>query len=209
MLSHVKDLKDRGNVKYRGGDYGSAYDFYVSAAVAAQVCYGVMTPGDEPVYLELMLDIGSNTLQAGLKTQRVTHRHILLAFKLAWASDRYRDKSVKCIGRCAKALHTLDPLDATLFLSYVDIWIPESRALRDLKSQLAIQHPLTREIRSATEAEAGKACHICLEDVQAGQELASLICSHIFHTACIFNWLYRPGRKCPVCGEYTRPSRNG
>jgi len=40
-------------------------------------------------------------------------------------------------------------------------------------------------------------CAICTEVISAGQQVRTLPCSHLFHFACIDNWLGRVPR-CPV-----------
>lgn len=47
-------------------------------------------------------------------------------------------------------------------------------------------------------ATAAEACCICLEKMSQGQQGMTLVCGHLFHEACILEWL---GRKefCPLC----------
>jgi len=40
-------------------------------------------------------------------------------------------------------------------------------------------------------------CHICLEELQEGDDLAQICCGHIFHVQCITPWL-RIGCSCPL-----------
>ena len=40
-------------------------------------------------------------------------------------------------------------------------------------------------------------CVICMNDAKDG--CTTLTCGHTFHTACIHQWLNRPGRTCPTC----------
>jgi hypothetical protein len=48
--------------------------------------------------------------------------------------------------------------------------------------------------------EAGEAndCTICLEPMAKGAECSQLPCSHVYHTACVSEWL-RHVNTCPVC----------
>jgi E3 ubiquitin-protein ligase synoviolin len=39
-------------------------------------------------------------------------------------------------------------------------------------------------------------CAICLEDVE---QFHNLPCEHVFHTACLKEWLYSGKSECPVC----------
>lgn len=43
-------------------------------------------------------------------------------------------------------------------------------------------------------------CAICLDDLQTGQMVKALACSHKFHSKCINFWLKRK-LKCPLCKE--------
>jgi hypothetical protein len=58
------------------------------------------------------------------------------------------------------------------------------------------------ESPSSTASEGGTACAICLESYEDGQHLLQLPCDppahHMFHTACITQWLSRSS-SCPLC----------
>jgi len=43
-------------------------------------------------------------------------------------------------------------------------------------------------------------CAICLDDLQQGQMVKALTCSHKFHSSCINFWL-KQKLKCPLCKE--------
>ena len=43
-----------------------------------------------------------------------------------------------------------------------------------------------------------KECVICLEEMKQGEELAIIMCSHIYHLKCINSWSERK-RLCPLC----------
>jgi len=43
-------------------------------------------------------------------------------------------------------------------------------------------------------------CAICLDDLQTGQMVKALQCSHKFHSQCINYWL-KQKLKCPLCKE--------
>jgi hypothetical protein len=43
-------------------------------------------------------------------------------------------------------------------------------------------------------------CSICLEELQAGEQVRTLRCSHTFHLSCIDPWLYHH-RDCPLCKQ--------
>mmetsp|Transcript_33371 Transcript_33371/g.76174 ORF Transcript_33371/g.76174 Transcript_33371/m.76174 type:complete len:497 (-) Transcript_33371:144-1634(-) len=57
------------------------------------------------------------------------------------------------------------------------------------------------EARDMTEKEVGKSkelCVICAEELQCGEKVISLACSHVFHEQCIHQWLARQ-HTCPTC----------
>lgn len=41
-------------------------------------------------------------------------------------------------------------------------------------------------------------CSVCLDTLNIGDEVRSLPCAHLFHRACVDNWLLSK-RKCPLC----------
>ncbi|KAK8862838.1 Receptor-like proteiny region transmembrane domain and RING domain-containing protein 2 [Apiospora arundinis] len=45
----------------------------------------------------------------------------------------------------------------------------------------------------------GTTCSICTEDFTDGIEVRKLPCSHLFHPACVDQWLTEFGVTCPVC----------
>lgn len=44
-------------------------------------------------------------------------------------------------------------------------------------------------------------CAICLTSFQSGVEINHLSCDHIFHRACIENWLSYWNTTCPLCRD--------
>lgn len=45
-------------------------------------------------------------------------------------------------------------------------------------------------------------CPICINDIEAGNEVATLsTCSHIFHRDCLSEWLSTHTRDCPYCRQ--------
>ena len=42
-------------------------------------------------------------------------------------------------------------------------------------------------------------CTVCISDMEVGEELCELPCSHTFHNECIEPWLKTYNYKCPVC----------
>lgn len=43
-----------------------------------------------------------------------------------------------------------------------------------------------------------KDCVICLQDYKNEEEIITLPCTHLFHAACIKDWLQRD-KSCPIC----------
>jgi hypothetical protein len=50
------------------------------------------------------------------------------------------------------------------------------------------------------DANSKESCAICLDDLQTGQMVKALACSHKFHSSCINFWL-KQKLKCPLCKE--------
>lgn len=43
-------------------------------------------------------------------------------------------------------------------------------------------------------------CRICMEIISTGGNIRALLCGHIFHPACILEWLVLSQSRCPLCG---------
>ena len=41
-------------------------------------------------------------------------------------------------------------------------------------------------------------CAICLDKMKAGESVSLIYCSHIFHSACIYEW-FQKKPVCPFC----------
>ncbi|KAK9446492.1 uncharacterized protein V1518DRAFT_423902 [Limtongia smithiae] len=55
-------------------------------------------------------------------------------------------------------------------------------------------------VTTATEAEAGERCLVCLSDFELGEECRKLQqCGHLFHRSCIDEWLTTGRNSCPLC----------
>jgi len=52
----------------------------------------------------------------------------------------------------------------------------------------------------------GTLCTVCLEDYAEGDALRLLPCGHLFHAACVDQWLRRRHVECPVCKRDVRAS---
>jgi Ring finger domain len=42
-------------------------------------------------------------------------------------------------------------------------------------------------------------CSICLNDLVMGDRVGDLPCHHLFHAACLKDWIRRRNRRCPLC----------
>jgi E3 ubiquitin-protein ligase RNF13 len=57
-------------------------------------------------------------------------------------------------------------------------------------------------------------CQICLMDYQTGDQIKTLVCTHMFHKQCAIDWLNKKPSKlgekppgCPICkAEMKRPA---
>jgi len=51
------------------------------------------------------------------------------------------------------------------------------------------------------DADDGPSCVVCLEELEGGQDVASLPCMHKFHWQCIKEWVETKGANasCPIC----------
>lgn len=73
----------------------------------------------------------------------------------------------------------------------------DERTARDLPlSASGSELPLERLTRMEQEIEN---CSICTEDLEQGQNVRILPCSHIYHRRCIDPWLLSSSGTCPLC----------
>jgi hypothetical protein len=42
-------------------------------------------------------------------------------------------------------------------------------------------------------------CAICLDDINEGDEVRDLPCSHVFHSSCVDSWFLTRHKSCPTC----------
>jgi Ring finger domain len=68
------------------------------------------------------------------------------------------------------------------------------------------QHTIT-ELFNSEAADGDDSCSICLNEFAHGEEVRKLSCEHLFHTACVAEWLIK-SRLCPLCRQdiVSRPS---
>ena len=80
--------------------------------------------------------------------------------------------------------------------------------LEDVKvtAPAAALRQLEHSVYSAAAASRVKetACLVCQEDWVDGDQLTTLPCGHVFHSACVTKWLKDYSNKCPVCKEAIR-----
>jgi len=55
-------------------------------------------------------------------------------------------------------------------------------------------------VSTVAPSSAGAQCMVCLEPMDAGEQVRTLPCMHVFHRDCIDRWLSEPGRlpRCPI-----------
>jgi hypothetical protein len=71
------------------------------------------------------------------------------------------------------------------------------------KKQSSLNKPAADDHVSDTESQKANnkdSCAICFDDLQTGQMVKALACSHKFHSKCINIWL-KQKLKCPLCKE--------
>jgi hypothetical protein len=47
-------------------------------------------------------------------------------------------------------------------------------------------------------------CSVCLQEFYLGRQAIRLVCAHLFHCCCIFNWLSNH-KTCPLCRSIVMP----
>ncbi|XP_024018326.1 E3 ubiquitin-protein ligase RHA2A [Morus notabilis] len=68
------------------------------------------------------------------------------------------------------------------------------------------RNPMEGEQCSAENAEQ---CAVCLGQVQEGEEIGELRCSHVFHLLCLERWVQFKHKTCPLCrGSLAAPPLN-
>ncbi len=45
-------------------------------------------------------------------------------------------------------------------------------------------------------------CAICLENINQNNLIRNLSCSHIFHSKCIDEWIFKGSATCPLCRKF-------
>ena len=50
-----------------------------------------------------------------------------------------------------------------------------------------------------TQTTSSLTCAVCIEDLEAGETIRRLPCSHLGHRACLVAWFWRHNRTCPIC----------
>ena len=79
---------------------------------------------------------------------------------------------------------------------------PAQRAIDDLYDPQFVPDPAAEEdvaaLPTATVAESGGKCPICLDDMLVGDTHHVLPCRHVMHHACTAEW-FKSGTRCPAC----------
>eukprot|EP00123_Amoebidium_parasiticum_P020203 comp44865_c0_seq1/m.47523 comp44865_c0_seq1/g.47523 ORF comp44865_c0_seq1/g.47523 comp44865_c0_seq1/m.47523 type:complete len:190 (-) comp44865_c0_seq1:897-1466(-) len=71
-------------------------------------------------------------------------------------------------------------------------------AVQDHKTRALLPVPV-ESVFSSAHSDDFKTCSICLEDFVESDKLHWLPCSHVFHAACIDEWIKGNHLACPVC----------
>ncbi|MES1919484.1 hypothetical protein MHBO_001309 [Bonamia ostreae] len=137
---------------------------------------------------------------------------ILLSIKMFTAyivffeHDDYQDeiRSMQNIVR----IFGMDPVNLRLTLRGGDFTSEDYESLLELDQNISINKGLSENMKilfPVTKADESvlkmqKVCSVCLENLDLGNELRSLPCSHFFHTECIDKW-FELSTKCPVCNK--------
>mmetsp|Transcript_50089 Transcript_50089/g.92427 ORF Transcript_50089/g.92427 Transcript_50089/m.92427 type:complete len:269 (+) Transcript_50089:198-1004(+) len=98
-------------------------------------------------------------------------------------------------------------------LIFLGAYVPEGRGVQDLvpasfRSQPSsvpspVKKPAMEVLRCQTEAELakltpGSTCTMCLEELKVDESLGRLTCGHVFHEACLSEWMQHKFR-APFC----------
>jgi hypothetical protein len=75
---------------------------------------------------------------------------------------------------------------------------PPARQQEVTPSRFAHRSVRTSDVQKETK------CSICLEEFTRGESVCELPCKHIFHDACVREWLKREAT-CPVCRKVLGP----
>lgn len=72
-----------------------------------------------------------------------------------------------------------------------------------IKSMMDMLPKYHFEPEKHSEDEDHKACAICLDDYEKGDDLTLMPCFHRFHSACVTSWILtdRQGQGCPMCKQ--------
>lgn len=68
---------------------------------------------------------------------------------------------------------------------------------KDLPNRGASERDIHQLPEHVLETKANETCCICLEDMEAGEKVKRLRCSHAFHSGCIDQWL-KINKVCPI-----------
>ena len=75
----------------------------------------------------------------------------------------------------------------------------EAEELQNLRAHLLDNHVRVYDSTKDANSRFGQTCSICLDNWVNGQEVHEFQpCGHMFHAACIMNWLEQRD-SCPVC----------
>lgn len=88
------------------------------------------------------------------------------------------------------------PLDLTTRVSVLAVLLERvSNQPQGATSEEIDKHTEAYKVKPTDEV---KTCCICLDEMEAGQNVRKLSCAHSFHVECADKWL-KMNKSCPVC----------
>ncbi len=84
-------------------------------------------------------------------------------------------------------------------------------SLETFQESLFVPEPERKPVvlpTSVLEADRDEECHLCLENLKMGDQVATLPCRHCFHVACVEELIHHQHMLCPLCREPITTTEN-